>query len=350
MSEEDKHYLYYVLKVDKYYQGILERKQLELTKEFKVDRKRLDNLLRRYTYRYHRRPPKYENSKVITLTEDMYRYSKGQLRIMGRTKGKPIVLDIKETNQLKGTIKLVIYDKNHIEVHGVVEIKPKQHTDYINEVGIDKGYSSMIATSTEREYGTELGKLLSKETERLSEKNKKRNRIRQQVKDLIQEGNLVKARRIEENNLGTVKYSNQYRRSKERIKSYINHEINQFLQEEKPKEIVLEDLTWVGKNTKYKGVNRKLSSWCKGYIDERIVYKAEYNSVELTYINPAYTSQICSKCGRKGIRSNKVFTCSNCGKQDADINAAKNIRMRKKDTRIGKYTSAKEVARLLNIA
>ena len=172
LSEEDKHYLYYVLKVDKYYQGILERKQLELTKEFKVDRKRLDNLLRRYTYRYHRRPPKYENSKVITLTEDMYRYSKGQLRIMGRTKGKPIVLDIKETNQLKGTIKLVIYDKNHIEVHGVVEIKPKQHTDYINEVGIDKGYSSMIATSTEREYGTELGKLLSKETERLSEKDK----------------------------------------------------------------------------------------------------------------------------------------------------------------------------------
>ena len=92
-----------------------------------------------------------------------------------------------------------------------------------------------------------------------------------------------------------------------------------------------------------------MSSWCKGYIDERIAYKSELNNVEVTYINPAYTSQICSECGMLGKRNFKVFICEKCGRKDADRNAAKNILKRKDMKNITVYTSVKNVKNILGI-
>ncbi len=53
-----------------------------------------------------------------------------------------------------------------------------------------------------------------------------------------------------------------------------------------------------------------------------------YN-IKITEVNPAYTSQTCSKCGyidKRNRKSQEVFICGFCGKkQNADINASKNI-------------------------
>ena len=69
--------------------------------------------------------------------------------------------------------------------------------------------------------------------------------------------------------------------------------------------------------------------------------------IKIEKINPAYTSQICHKCGHFGIRKNKVFICPDCAEIDADINAAHNIKDRFDDKEITLYTSHKKVKEIL---
>jgi len=105
---------------------------------------------------------------------------------------------------------------------------------------------------------------------------------------------------------------------------YINYSLNQLIKEEKPTEIVMEQLDFVNWNDKYpKSIKRKLSRWIKGYIRERLEYKCDLNSIEYSYINPAYTSKVCTVCGEFGVRNEDVFTCTKCGKSHSDINASK---------------------------
>ncbi len=110
----------------------------------------------------------------------------------------------------------------------------------------------------------------------------------------------------------------------------------------------MENLDFVSWNDKYpKDINRKLSRWIKGYIRSRLEYKCELNNIKFTYINPAYTSQICSKCGRFGVRDGDSFVCEYCGEIHADINASKNILERKYDKEIKLYTGYKKVKEIL---
>ncbi|MGL4910840.1 MAG: zinc ribbon domain-containing protein, partial [Romboutsia sp.] len=134
----------------------------------------------------------------------------------------------------------------------------------------------------------------------------------------------------------------------QRVKSYINQSLNMLIETEKPKEIVMENLDFVSWNQTYpKSVKRKLSRWIKGYIKDRLEYKCDYNNIKYTYINPAYTSKVCSICGQFGQRNGDVFKCSNCGNLHADINASKNILKRKDDKEISLYTKYIKVKEIL---
>ena len=207
----------------------------------------------------------------------------------------------------------------------------------------------MLSCSNDVEYGVELGKLLSQRTKELDDKNKKRNKLYALAKKYSQEGNDKKAKNIINNNLGYKKKDNKTRKFKAKAESYINHNINIFIKEAKPEEVVKEDLTFVTKkrDNKSKEYNRKMSQWVKGVLDKRLEYKLKYNGIKVTDINAAYTSQTCHKCGRFGIRDNDLFICSHCGTMDANINAAKTILKRKDDKEINKYMSYKKVKEIL---
>ncbi|MFZ0006421.1 MAG: RNA-guided endonuclease TnpB family protein [Methanoregula sp.] len=60
---------------------------------------------------------------------------------------------------------------------------------------------------------------------------------------------------------------------------------------------------------------------------QRLVEKmALRRGIPVIYVNPAYTSKRCSRCGNIGRRSRKHFECPHCGfVAHADINAAFNI-------------------------
>ena len=60
---------------------------------------------------------------------------------------------------------------------------------------------------------------------------------------------------------------------------------------------------------------------------QRLVEKLAFKrGIPVIYVNPAYTSKRCSRCGSIGRRSRKRFECPHCGfVAHADVNAAFNI-------------------------
>lgn len=92
--------------------------------------------------------------------------------------------------------------------------------------------------------------------------------------------------------------------------------------------IQMEDLSGIAEE------NTFLKNWTYYDLQQKIKYKAEEKGIKVIFIDPAYTSARCSKCGhihrsyeKKEYRpSQEQFICQVCGyKENADINAARNI-------------------------
>lgn len=76
-----------------------------------------------------------------------------------------------------------------------------------------------------------------------------------------------------------------------------------------------------------KGTRRKLSQWFFNMMTQACTNRAERDGLAVAYVDPAYTSQRCNKCGQLGIRMGHHFRCS-CGHTaHADVNASHNIRL-----------------------
>lgn len=91
--------------------------------------------------------------------------------------------------------------------------------------------------------------------------------------------------------------------------------------------IKLEKLTGIRKNLRTnKSFRYTLNSWSYYQLGNMIAYKALLKGIPVLHIHPAYTSQDCSKCGCRGKRNGKKFSCGYCKHSDhADVNAAFNI-------------------------
>ncbi len=78
-----------------------------------------------------------------------------------------------------------------------------------------------------------------------------------------------------------------------------------------------------------KANRRRLSIWQRSLIRHAAECKAQEHGMQVGEVDPQYTSQKCSRCGRLGIRKRHAFACPHCGHQaHADVNAAVNIRSR----------------------
>ena len=73
---------------------------------------------------------------------------------------------------------------------------------------------------------------------------------------------------------------------------------------------------------------KKFHAWTFRRLFEYVEYKAEERGLSVVQVNPAYTSQRCSRCGTtlSENRDGDSFSCRKCGYElHADYNAAKNI-------------------------
>ena len=338
LSSEDRHYIYTVLESSEYLENVLRRKKLSdyLYDKFKINHKKLNNLIRRYFRRYKNKIPYSKKNNFLILDSGLYKYKDGFLKISTLNKGKRIEFKMKDERVFKG---------NLLTVFGTKKIESKTIFENENSIAIDKGYKKLIATDKNTFYGTEYSSLNKFFIDKQVKKLKNRNRLFQVAQRHKEKGNSKKVENIFKNNLGRIKQNRFSKKIRKRSENYINKEVNNFFEAEKPTEIIKEDLTWeTYKNKKKKGFKNQIEHWEKGILDKSIKWKALKKNIKITNINPAYTSQVCHICNNFGTRNGENFSCQCCQtKMDADVNAAHNIRKRKNIKEIDLYTNTKKV-------
>ena len=103
----------------------------------------------------------------------------------------------------------------------------------------------------------------------------------------------------------------------------ISKNVVEFAKKNQCEYINMEKLTKDGFN------NIILRNWSYYQLQQYIEYKAEREGIKVRYIDPAYTSQTCARCGhvdKENRQTQEKFICTECGFElNADHNAAINI-------------------------
>jgi len=200
---------------------------------------------------------------------------------------------IREGWVLKKSIRLRIKDSGKLVADIFFEKELPELKKEGSTIGLDCGYKKLAVLSS----GQKVGEELEQKCEKISRKK---------------QGSKAFKRALVERN------------------EYINREVKKIGLSDL-KAVVVENLKNVKKNSKGKiarKVINKLQRWTYPYFLNRLGQSCEVVGVQLRKVNPAYTSQRCSKCGSvyKENRNGEIFLCKECGyTQDADFNASRNI-------------------------
>ena len=278
------------------------------------------------------------------------------LELMSLQPGKRIPLRLKGKSKIRGTLQLIrdTAGTYSLRVYVPQQCEEKRKTGTV--IGIDLGYTEMMATSEQELLGTDLGKYFSAIADKRGKNSEGRNRMHALFRSLLKKtgkDNLAKAERIRRHNLGRKKQRARYIRDIGVIKTVVNRELNRlFTRKTNPvKAIVVEDLSARMKAHFGKKWNRRLSGWMRGYLQERIRYKAKKYGIEVNEVNPAHSSRECPQCHctDKKNRQGDFFKCSFCGHHGhADLVAALNILGRLGDKEIRKGMSPSRVKAVLD--
>lgn len=321
-------------------------KAKELIKILKTDyksNKELHRLIRKTI------PKGYSKAdNIICLDEGCYTFEQDILLVTGLRKRKMLSILLTTKYRPKGNFKIILKEDNKCELRVNFKYQSKIQIEKPYEaIGVDKGYTEVFTDSTGERHGNDFGKLLTKKSDFLKEKYKNRNKLYAIMKNAKESENFKKANNIKKNNLGNKKLNKQKEKTNIELKEIIYKAAKTLAQ--KAKIIAIEDLTFKTKSTKYKNVNRRLSSWLKSTIDEAISKYCFIYGTKLVYVNAAYTSQGDSRydCALVGKRIGNSFIGFDEVVLDADINAALNILARLYDQEISLYTSPKKVKEIL---
>lgn len=113
----------------------------------------------------------------------------------------------------------------------------------------------------------------------------------------------------------------------ENFRKTCNHRYSRFIVDMAVKNncgnIVMENLSGIGEQSAF------LKRWSYFELQQMVIYKAKEYNINVSLIDPSYTSQRCSECGhihKDSRKTQEKFVCVSCGHSDnADRNASKNI-------------------------
>lgn len=318
-TDEDRHYLRFLLKVSNAFAQVLNEEPVKLPEAIQaqymllsedVDAGRLDRYLRRQVRKccfvLHA-----GSASGFSLAERAYRYGDHGIYVSAKEKRKRIHIPLTDNNQYKRQLYMKLYpEESSIEIRVPVDVGIRSHEDYIGHVGIAFGMHAMLTTDEGHCYGEEFGRYQLGYADWLRS----------------QSASYMKNRA---NNPGRKKYYVKKRRFEEQLHSYINHELNRFFQTEKPGVVYLPKLPKPQGGGADKRINHSVSVWQRGYIRRRLEQKCREESVEIIEVLGKGISSECSVCGAEGIKKGGMFSCPVCGYQAAEkINAAANAKKR----------------------
>ncbi|MBR4026828.1 MAG: transposase [Lachnospiraceae bacterium] len=318
-SEEDKHYIRFVLKVNNVFTEILTNSEIQLPFEIEqqyqevkkqVDTKKLNNYLKRNVRKQFRKLHT-EQIHGFSISAKAYRYGKHGIAITTKEKRKRVFVPLTDNNSYESQLYIRLYpEKNALQIHVPIEVHCKKSNEYGNEIGLAFGMYTMLTLDNGNVYGKELGKYQIEYA----------NWIRNQT---------ISYNKNKQNNKGKKKYYRQKRKKEEQLHNYINRELNQFFKQETPNIIYIVKMprpNVVGKN---KTINHSVTMWQRGYIRKRLEQKCKQNAVELIEVIGKDISNVCSVCGAMGKKTSLQFICENCGQTiEIKANTARNVKQR----------------------
>jgi len=350
LTKEERIFAYTMLKNKLFLFNILTNIKFDVDKFDNIDKLKIFKLIRRLIRK--NKPIISKTQKLSMLIDsEMYSYDDSvNILITSLVKNKRFKFKVNTNDRFTGSIRIVIED-DRIRISNAINIKTKTIEYEQDRIGVDKNYINCFDTSNETSYGVKLnGKIVSL-SDKLQEKNSKRQYYYNKIKE---DKDLKKIDNIKKFNLGKKKYNRIKNALQEEIHKHVNMAVNQMILTEKPKEIIMEklDFTSKAKKIRKKRINRLLSTWTKGYLQERVDYKAEENNIKIIECNAAYTSQECPLCHDFGHKTNDIFYCDNhkCDNHEG-VNSghasAKIVLQRSYDKEITLFTPYKTVKTIL---
>lgn len=318
-TPEERHYIRFLLKVNNAFDAVLNQKPIEMEQKLQkqyidlakqVDTGRMHRYICRQVRKYHVKLHT-DVADGFCISERAYRYADHGIYISIKEKRKRIFVPLTDNKQYKcqSYIKLYPTERN-LEIKVPVYVAVRSHRDYENQVGVAVGFYTMLTTDEGHRYGEELGAYQTEYSDWIRQQTGSYNRNRS-------------------SNPGRKKYNAKKQRFEEGLHSYINHELNRFLQTETPKVVYIVKLPKPHKGGVNKRINHSVAQWQRGYIRKRLTQKCREHSVAVIEVLGKDISNECSNCGAIGKKENGKFSCPVCSYEvEEKWNTARNVKKR----------------------
>ena len=339
LSNEIKLQLYYINKYHKWFQSDILIKKIYVSLDIiKLSRKIFKHFIFRIPIMHNFCMVLDKKVAEVQKSNNSFDY---WIRLSTLEKCNVIYLPIKSYdyyNNIVGKLKNSIQIKisNKIEYGFIKDVESKSYKGF-STIGIDVGLVNILSSSSGSQYGKRFYKLLKK------------------YDIIIQK--IIKNRMKQSLYKNCPKLNRLYNKVQNFVKNEIGRCLNRLIKLEQPKIIVIENIkniTYKTKNNNQlnKTMRRLLGRSGFSKIGDRLKSKCkDRKNIELIEVNPAYTSQLCSRCGYVDKRNRKKqseFRCLNCGNSNnADYNSSINIRDRRSISDFGIYTKYKKIKEFL---
>lgn len=319
LTEDEKHYLRFLLKVSNAFASVLNEKPISLPGEIQtkyedllaqVDGEKMHRYLCRQVRKYYVKQHT-DSASGFSVTERAYRYADSGIYISTKEKRKRVFIPLTDGCQYESQLYVKLYPENdRIEIKVPVHVKVHKYAEYTEQVGVSVGIYTMLTTDRGRHYGDLLGKYQTEYAEWMRNQTGIYNRNRN-------------------SNSGRKKYRDRKAKMQEQLHSYINQELNLFLHTEKPEIVYIVKMPGPHAGGLNKKINNSVALWQRGYIRKRLEQKCKELSVEIVEVLGKDISRECSNCGAYGKKAGGRFHCSVCGYcEEEKMNTARNIKKR----------------------
>jgi putative transposase len=301
------------------------------------------------------RLPRVTTARSMALDANMYAVTasatgRQQIEVMGFRPHQRIRIPLLGVAAISGNVRVVLESGARVaEVHTTFAVHVPSQVRDGGDASIDLGQSEVFTDDHGKRYGKQFGKFLARASEVDLDKGRKRNKLHALAKKALAKGDYAKARRLRTHNLGYKKLDNRRGKNQSECARLVNTAYNQFLRRRRPSRFAQERLDFRGKG-KSKAMSRRTVEMRNTTIKERSHFKASAAGVCRQRVNPAYSSQLCPRCGyvHPKNRNGDRFVCLFCGwVGHSDRVGAHNLRHRMDDPEIPLWMPKGQVRTIL---